>query len=498
MKKMILLFMIFILPTPCLADETLQLVTTIPINHASTRITSITPIGDFNGDGYGDLAIGLGSIGYSPVFETVYLYYGGPAFDSIPDLRFFSDPQNTSICGLPNYLNTAFGEIVTPLGDFNGDGYDDFAISAYGLCTFNYHVGRIYIYFGGPNPDTIPDLRIDGIGGYDGMGFLMASGDFNGDGLGDLIARAGDEYYGERMCIFFGNDPPDTSLDWVRSFPPSDYTISRVHAGFDPNGDGYEDFSWSYSRRDSSFVFFLGGDTLSHEPIIWGNPYNFLDFDMSSDGIDDFCGSGPTNGTYLFLGGNPLNLEPDYPLGSFGAYPFIYHRTNHADMLVADDIRVSGIHRFIMYSLGIPPDTIPLGYLYYDSSRFPTSPDIGDINGDGNGELALGPGSNSAEIIRIYAIVNIDGINDRIGNGQPIVFSLSIYPNPFNSSTTISISGIDKAEIGIYDITGGLIAKLSAENGKAIWNASSFSSGAYFARMIGMSSSHTIRLVLLK
>jgi hypothetical protein len=74
----------------------------------------------------------------------------------------------------------------------------------------------------------------------------------------------------------------------------------------------------------------------------------------------------------------------------------------------------------------------------------------------------------------------------------------SIFPNPFNSSTTISITGIDKADIGIYDITGRLITKLGAENGKSVWNATSFSSGVYFARIMGTRQSQSVKLVLLR
>ena len=55
--------------------------------------------------------------------------------------------------------------------------------------------------------------------------------------------------------------------------------------------------------------------------------------------------------------------------------------------------------------------------------------------------------------------------------------SLKAYPNPFNSNTTITISGIDNAEISIFDITGRQIVLLHAENGKAVWDASGYSSG---------------------
>jgi hypothetical protein len=206
---------VLLLPASILAQDSLSLrqITTIPILRDSTMISSITSIGDFNADGWGDLAIGQENVSWSRAYNALYIYYGGPTFDSIPDLCLIGDSQNTTICGASGDLATAFGEVVLPLNDFNGDSFDDFAVAAYAQCTYTNHNGRIYIYFGGPNPDTIPDIRIDGVRSYDGMGRKMAHGNFNGDNTDDLIAVSGDEYYSNRINIYLGSNPPDNSLD---------------------------------------------------------------------------------------------------------------------------------------------------------------------------------------------------------------------------------------------------------------------------------------------
>ncbi len=72
------------------------------------------------------------------------------------------------------------------------------------------------------------------------------------------------------------------------------------------------------------------------------------------------------------------------------------------------------------------------------------------------------------------------------------------YPNPFNSSTTITMSGAEEAEVGIYDITGRLVERLSATNGRAVWEARGHSSGVYFARLAGRGQGAALRLLLLK
>jgi hypothetical protein len=79
----------------------------------------------------------------------------------------------------------------------------------------------------------------------------------------------------------------------------------------------------------------------------------------------------------------------------------------------------------------------------------------------------------------------------------PTSLALSAYPNPFNSATTISISDNQPAEIEIYDITGRLITTLHTVGGQALWDASAYSSGLYFARLAGEKAG-TIKLILLK
>jgi hypothetical protein len=89
-----------------------------------------------------------------------------------------------------------------------------------------------------------------------------------------------------------------------------------------------------------------------------------------------------------------------------------------------------------------------------------------------------------------------DAVHDNDKN-LPSYISLSAYPNPFNSATTITLTGAEQAEIGIYDITGRLITTLHTIGGQALWDASAYSSGLYFARAAAEKAS-TIKLVLVK
>lgn len=107
-----------------------------------------------------------------------------------------------------------------------------------------------------------------------------------------------------------------------------------------------------------------------------------------------------------------------------------------------------------------------------------------------------------------------------VSNTLPQKFSLSQnYPNPFNPTTTFEFtvalaptlnpSPKGGGEIGanvslkIYDVTGKEVATLVDEfkspgTYRAVWNASNFSSGLYFARMTAGQFTSTRKLLLMK
>jgi photosystem II stability/assembly factor-like uncharacterized protein len=88
---------------------------------------------------------------------------------------------------------------------------------------------------------------------------------------------------------------------------------------------------------------------------------------------------------------------------------------------------------------------------------------------------------------------------------QPCSFSLSTYPNPFNSSTTIAYD-LPKAgcfSLRVFDVLGREVAVLAnglAEAGshRVIFDGSGLASGIYFARLDAGRFSQTKKLMLLK
>jgi hypothetical protein len=89
---------------------------------------------------------------------------------------------------------------------------------------------------------------------------------------------------------------------------------------------------------------------------------------------------------------------------------------------------------------------------------------------------------------------------------KPEMIYLTVYPNPFNSSTFITYSGLtEKGELGIYDIQGHLVRsiKLEGKKGKTEWDGTdaagkSVASGIYLARLLSGDHSREIKLIYLK
>lgn len=496
------------------ADESMELVATIVVERDSTYMTSLTPIGDFNADGYPDIAIGVRQ-DLPDLYEALYLYFGGPDFDSSPDLVIPGEPQNTnSACFFDMDLMTYFGTVVRGLSDHNGDGYDDIAVAAPQFCPDYYREGRIYVYLGSSQPDTVVDLIISGHTYWGNLGEYMNSGDYNGDDFGDLLATENIAVeLDARAYIYTGSRSPDDRNDWQYNTQPYQESIITdwSKSGFDLNNDGFDDFDLRIFDPDSSIdAVFLGGDPLEDEPTfsVYNRRVAFTD-DISGDGIDDVLIRQDFL-SYLCLGGNPLDLEPDYYIGDRGFSPFTYTLVGDGIKLMLDDPYE---HEFIMYNTGVPFDTIPRAIFGYDHLRQSDKPNIGDINADGVEDLAFLVNDDTLiTYARIYSIIRTD-ISDDPDAGLPVDRSiLSCYPNPFNSSVTIAYQSpsksADNITIEVYNVLGKRVRSFrekgcNAGSVQVVWDATDesgqeASSGIYFARARGAGYDKTIKLIYLR
>jgi len=180
----------------------------------------------------------------------VHILYGGtlPAADIDQTLNAFNSQDG-------------FGDPVISGFDFNGDGFHDLAVGAFQYDDPNLggndNRGRAYLWFGGPpqggtigDPiDTVLDLIFTGPAPFANFGGAMAAGfDFNGDGYDDLAigAPAADNFATDsgQVTIYFGGPNADTVADvTLRGDNPGEHFGAAVSGAGDMDGDGFDELA---------------------------------------------------------------------------------------------------------------------------------------------------------------------------------------------------------------------------------------------------------------
>jgi FG-GAP repeat/FG-GAP-like repeat/FlgD Ig-like domain len=368
----------------------------------------VAGVGDINGDGYADVAVG--SPGYSDVAtnQGAVIVFAGSSLGVDLDWIFLDEGPVAN----PTYPGGQFGTSVAPAGDVNGDGYADFVVGApyYTISAPNaIYVGYVAVYEGTPVDGGTPNTGFarlvfattDGHGSE--MGYsVCAAGDEDGDGFGDVVVGAPTAGASDgRVTLFRGaGDMPQLSGTRQVIGVDTEFGVG------DLNGDGFDDLAGATDADPQSpdINIYLGApsgapttpsQTLSSVAVD-GDDVAILALpvgDVNGDGFDDLSVT-----TYSTLSG--LTREVIFPGGASGvgttpiwSLPPSAGYAEEDGALPAGDVNGDGYADFFVASaesirvfLGDPsgPSTTP-------ASTFPgdRAAAVGDVNGDGFDDLSI-------------------------------------------------------------------------------------------------------------
>jgi hypothetical protein len=201
---------------------------------------AVSTVGDLNGDGYSDAAIGAPNMRDPSTSRTgaVLVFFGSAS--GLP-----SSPSQT-IYGPNTGYYVEFGAALAPAGDINADGYGDLLVGAPGYGGD----GGAFAFLGSSGGLQVPYVWLwtftDYTGGRAGLGESVSpAGDVDRDGYDDVLVAAPAAYSGGRGMVWLfrgGDGGPHTAPDWELMGAEEGYILGYgLAAAGDVNADGYAD-----------------------------------------------------------------------------------------------------------------------------------------------------------------------------------------------------------------------------------------------------------------
>jgi hypothetical protein len=273
--------------------------------------------GDFDGDGYADLAVGapgenVGSITDAGAVNVIYGSSSG-----LTGARDQLWHQNTGSIQDSSESSDAFGYSLAA-GNFDGDGFTDLAVGVRREVIGGVvNAGAVNVIYGSTSGLTSMDNRLwhqnigtieDTIEPNDGFGETLTSGDFSGDGYTDLAVGVPYESVGSlsragAVNVIYGSFTGLTDLNdqlWhqnsaeIEGNAETGDEFGRSLAAGDFDGNGVWDLAIGVPNEDVGSVFDAGAVN-----VIYGNEENRL-----SNSGDEIWDQGSAN-----IEGTPENTD---------------------------------------------------------------------------------------------------------------------------------------------------------------------------------------------
>jgi hypothetical protein len=324
-------------------------------------------VGDFDGDGIPDLAVGNG--GFSRLL-SLHLGKGNGTFQ-------------------PVTLDVRAG--AAAVGDFNGDGKLDLAVACFGEYdqgTSSYTNNGLSVLLG--KGDGAFQAAVDYKVGASPR--LVTAGDFNGDGKLDLaVANQGSpgfSYADSSIAVLLGKG--DGTFQAAANYPAETGVISMAVDDF--NGDGKPDLA---AANGGLSVLFGKGDGTFRSAVNYEAPTGaslVIVADFNGDGKPDLAAASDSSVSVLLGGGG----------GNFQAAVISHNTIRQPSSLAVGDVDGDGKPDLIV--VGVEGISILLGKgdgTFVDAVSYP---------GRGIGSVAVGDfnGDNRLDFVEINNAIDLD------------------------------------------------------------------------------------------
>ena len=452
--------------------------------------SSITNIGDLNGDGTSDIAVGAfgddAEGDNSGAIHIMLLNSNGTVSDTI-------EINNNTANGPDLNTSDEFGTSITNIGDLNGDGVSDIAVGAVSDDAGGSSRGAIHIMFMNSDGTVSGTIEINDntangpdLSNADNFGASIANiGDLNGDGISDIAVGAifddvGGSSSGAIHIMFMNSDGTvsgtieinDNTANGPDLNTSDEFGTSIANIG-DLNNDGVLDIAVGAVSDDA------GGSSRGTIHIMFMNSNGTVSNTME---INDNTANGPALNNIDRFGSSIANIGD---LNNDGVIDIAVGAVGNDE---GRGSKSGSIHIMLMNNDGTVSHTIEIdntttnGPDLDNYEEFGSAiANIGDLNGDGILDIAVGAifddvGNSNSGTVRIMFMNNSALLPPPITNitsntttgtlkvGNTITFTLTtnstdngITVNGAYNSVPLSWSSIDNGATytAIYTVSEG-------------------------------------------